>query len=204
MVRARRPQDWERDLAHARVAEAELAQILASDSRLDDFTDNSGEVDRLDYSFSFGGARVEVDLKEKLQRYSPGIGSLWPDLPPQDLFVVDETVYRRVVWQGGGGYLVVHDHPEERWAIFGPWELTLGPRVRYQRWGHRRESFLKGKILLNLAAAARVSRSFSVDDLLWVILRSSEQRDALEAVATKAQAVPELGGEPTVGAGPSS
>lgn len=199
-MRARRPQDWERDLAHARAAEAELAQMLAADSRLDDFVDNSSEVDRLDYSFSFGGARVEVDLKEKLQRYSPGIASLWPELPPQDLFVVDETVYRRVVWQGGGGYLVVHDHPEERWAIFGPWELTLGPRVRYQRWGRRRESFLKGKILLSLTAAARVSRSFAVDDLLWVILRSSEARDALEAVATKGQEVPELGGEAPTGA----
>lgn len=196
MVRARQPQDWERDLAQARAAEAELAEILASDSRLDDFTDSSGEVDKLDFSFSFGGARVEVDLKEKLQRYSPGIARLWPDIPPQDLFVVDETVYRRVVWQGGGGYLVVHDHPEERWAIFGPWELTLGPRVRYQRWGQRRaESFLKGKILLNIATAARVSRGFSVDDLLWVILRSSESRDALEAVATKGQDVPEMGGE---------
>ena len=194
MVRARRPEDWERDLAQARHAEAELAQVLASDSRLDDFTDNSAGVDRLDFSFSFGGARVDIDLKEKLQHYSSGIARLWPDIAPQDLFVVDETVYRRVVWQGGGGYLVVHDHPEERWAIFGPWELTLGPRVRYQRWGQRKaESFLKGKILLDLTTAARISRTFSVDDLLWVILRASDARDAVEAVATKGQEVPELG-----------
>lgn len=194
MVRARRPQDWERDLAQARRAEAELAEILAADSRLDDFVDNSFEVDRLDFSFSFGGARVDIDLKEKLQRYSPGIAALWPELAPQDLFVVDETVYRRIIWQGGGGYLVVHDHPEERWAIFGPWELTLGPRRRYQRWGQRRgESFLKGKILLDLTTAARISRTFNVDDLLWVILRSSENRDAVEAVATTGEAVPELG-----------
>lgn len=194
MVRARRAQDWERDLANARAAEAELASVLAADSRLDDFVDNSEAVDRLDFSFTFGGARVDIDLKEKRQRYSPGIGRLWPELAPQDLFVVDETVYRRVVWQGGGGYLVVHDHPEERWAIFGPWELTLGPRRRYQRWGQRRgESFLKGKILLDLTAAARVSRSFKVDDLLWVILRSSEARDAVEAVATRGEDVPEVG-----------
>ena len=197
MVRARRPQDWERDLAHARVAEAELAQILAADSRLEAFSDNSEGVDRLDYSFTYAGLHVELDLKEKLQRYSPGIAQLWPDVAPQDLFVVDETVYRRVVWQGGGGYLVVHDHPEDRWAIFGPWELTLGPRVRYQRWGQRRgESFLKGKILLNIAAAARISKTFSVDDLLWVILRAPEARDALEAVATKGQHVPEVGYNP--------
>lgn len=194
MVRARRPHDWDRDLANARAAEAEIAEILARDSRLEDFEDRSDGVDKLDYSFSYGGLQVEVDLKEKLQRYSPGIARLWEDIPPQDLFVVDETVYRRVVWQGGGGYLLVHDHPEERWAIFGPWELTLGPRVRYQRWGQRRgESFLKGKILLNLGAAARVARAFNVDDLLWVIHQASGRLDAVEAVATQGADVPELG-----------
>ena len=196
MARARQPGDWERDLAQARAAEAELAEILMADSRLEEFEDLSAEVDRLDYSFSYAGLRVEVDLKEKLQRYSPGIGQLWAEVPPQDLFIVDETVYRRVVWQGGGGYLVVHDHPEERWAIFGPWELTLGPRVRYQRWGQRRgESFLKGKILLNLGAAARVANTFNVDDLLWVILRAAEERDTVEAVATRQGTIPEIGRE---------
>ena len=196
MARARQPGDWERDLAQARAAEAELAEILLADSRLEEFEDHSADVDRLDYSFSYAGLRVEVDLKEKLQRYSPGIGQLWADVPPQDLFIVDETVYRRVVWQGGGGYLVVHDHPEERWAIFGPWELTLGPRVRYQRWGQRRgESFLKGKILLNLGAAARVAKTFNVDDLLWVILRAAEERDTVEAVATRQGNIPEIGRE---------
>ena len=194
MARARRPEDWERDLVQARRAEADLAQILAADSRLDDFEDHTEDVDRLDYSFDYGGLRVEVDLKEKLQRYSPGIGELWPEVPPQDLFIVDETVYRRIVWQGGGGYLVVHDHPEERWAFFGPWELTLGPRRRYQRWGQRKgSSFLKGKILLNLAAAARTSRRFQVDDLLAVIHKAAGSLEAVEAVATHHDDVPELG-----------
>ncbi|MGH2807558.1 MAG: hypothetical protein ACRDKT_09805 [Actinomycetota bacterium] len=194
MARARRPEDWSRDLAYAREAEAELAAILAGDSRLDDFGDHTADVDRLDYSFSYGGVSVEVDLKEKLQRYSPGIGRIWPEVPPQDLFIVDETVYRRVVWQGGGGYLVVHDHPEERWVYFGPWELTLGPRRRYQRWGQRKgASFLKGKILLNLGAAARTARSFQVDDLLAVIHHSSKGLDAVEAVATRGEEVPEIG-----------
>jgi hypothetical protein len=194
MARARRPEDWSRDLANAREAEAELAGILAADSRLDDFEDHTADVDRLDYSFSYGGLKVEVDLKEKLQRYSPGIGRIWEEIPPQDLFIVDETVYRRVVWQGGGGYLVVHDHPEDRWVYFGPWELTLGPRRRYQRWGQRKgASFLKGKILLNLGAAARTARTFQVDDLLAVIHHSSKGLDAIEAVATRGEPVPEIG-----------
>lgn len=194
MPRARRPEDWNRDLANARSAEAELAAILSGDSRLDDFEDHTEDVDRLDYSFGYGGLRVEVDLKEKLQRYSPGIGELWPELPPQDLFIVDETVYRRIVWQGGGGYLVVHDHPEERWVFFGPWELTLGPRRRYQRWGRRKgASFLKGKILLNLGAAARTAPRFQVDDLFAVIHKAAGSRDAVEAVATQQEHIPELG-----------
>ena len=50
------------------------------------------------------------------------------------MFILDETVYRRIVWQGGGGYLAVHDLPGSRWAFFGPWELTLGPKIRYNRW----------------------------------------------------------------------
>ena len=194
MARARRPEDWNRDLANAREAEAELAAILAGDSRLDDFEDHTADVDRLDYSFTYGGLSVEVDLKEKLQRYSPGIGRIWPEIPPQDLFIVDETVYRRVVWQGGGGYLVVHDHPEDRWVYFGPWELTLGPRRRYQRWGKRKgASFLKGKILLNLGAAARNARTFQVDDLFAVIHHASKGLDAVEAVATRGEPVPEIG-----------
>lgn len=194
MPRARRPEDWNRDLSHAREAEEELAAILAGDTRLENFEDHTAEVDRLDYSFDYGGLRVEVDLKEKLQRYSPGIGELWAEVPPQDLFIVDETVYRRVVWQGGGGYLIVHDHPEDRWVFFGPWELTLGPRRRYQRWGQRKgASFLKGKILLNLGAAARVSRGFKVDDLLAVIHQSADGLEAVDAVATKLQDVPEVG-----------
>ena len=69
---------------------------------------------------------------------------------PKGLVHPDETVYRRIVWQGGGGYLAVHDLPGSRWAFFGPWELTLGPKVRYNRWiekspGNR---LRKGKLLI--------------------------------------------------------
>ncbi|MDQ3940313.1 MAG: hypothetical protein M3238_03065 [Actinomycetota bacterium] len=194
MPRARRAEDWDRDLAAARRAEAELAEVLARDSRLDDFDDHTADVDRLDFSFAYGGLRVEVDLKEKLQPYSLGIVDLWPEVPSADLFIVDETVYRRIVWQGGGGYLIVHDHPEERWVFFGPWELTLGPRRRYQRWGKRTgTSFLKGKILLDLRAGARTARDFRVDDLLAVIHRSAAALEAVEAVATQSQDLPEIG-----------
>jgi hypothetical protein len=183
MSRRRRPQDWERDLAAARAAEAALAERLRADPRLDGFADHTSAFDRLDFSFVYSGLPVQVDLKEKIRPTSRGLAALWSAVPPQHLFVLDETVYRRIVWHGGGGYLIVHDHPGSRWAIFGPWELTLGPRTRYRRFGETEtSSFFKGKILLDLRAAARSAADFSVDDLLAVIEASRAQRDSVDAV----------------------
>ncbi|HWL65846.1 MAG TPA: hypothetical protein VNP73_07720 [Actinomycetota bacterium] len=194
MPRGRRPEDWEKDLAQARRAEADLAQILAGDSRLDDFLDHTMDYDKLDFSFAYAGLKVQLDLKEKRQRYSPDYQTHWPEVALEDLFIIDETVYRRIVWQGGGGYLAVHDHPSGRWCYFGPWELTLGPQVRYQRWGKRSgRSFLKGKILLDLNSAAYVGRNFVVDDLLRVILRSAEALGSVEAVAINGYPTQEVG-----------
>ncbi|MGH2730194.1 MAG: hypothetical protein ACRDJI_06235 [Actinomycetota bacterium] len=184
MTRARRASDWDKDLAAARAAEAELAGILAVDARLVDFADHTADFDRLDFSFSYRGLRVTLDLKEKRQTYSAQYRAMWPDVAPEDLFIIDETVYRRIVWQGGGGYLAVHDHPGGRWVTFGPWELTLGPRLRYQRWGQRAgPEFAKGKLLLDLSAGAHQAPEFRVDDLLGVIERSIRGRDAVDAVA---------------------
>ena len=194
MTRARRPDDWTRDLEGARAAEARVADVLSSDRRVEDFEDHTDDFDTLDFSFTYDGARVHLDLKEKKQRYSAEYESLWPEVDPRDLFIVDETVYRRIVWQGGGGYLLIHDHPGGRWVIFGPWELTLGPRVRYQRWGRRRDTdFAKGKILLDLGAGAHTWSTFSVDDLLSVIERARRVRDSVEAVEISGHPVPEVG-----------
>ena len=193
MARARQASDWERDLTRARQGESEFALFLSTDERIADFEDHTEAYDRLDYSFTFDGARVQVDLKEKIRPTSMGLATLWLDVPPEHLFVLDETVYRRIVWHGGGGFLVVHDHPMERWAIFGPWELTLGPRVRYVRWGRRTESFAKGKILLDLRAAAHSARYVDVDDLLYVVGKARRQRDEVEAVEIPGQSLPEVG-----------
>ena len=193
VTRARRPGDWERDLERARAGEGWLAGVLRADPRITDFEDHTARYDCLDFSFTFGGRTVYVDLKEKRSRYSSGIAGVWPEIAAEDLFIVDETVFRRIVWQGGGGYLVVHDHPARRWAIFGPWELTLGPRVRYQRRGQRTSEFLKGKVLLNLAASAALGPEFSVDLLLDVVTRSARQRDQVEAVPVPTEIVPEVG-----------
>jgi hypothetical protein len=194
MARERRPGDWEQDLAAARAQEARLAEILARAGRISNLRNHTHDFDRLDFSFSYAGGVVEVDLKEKIRPTSAGLAALWPEVPAEHIFVLDETVYRRIVWNGGGGYLIVHDHPGTRWLIFGPWELTLGPRRRYERWGRRRdEAFKKGKIILDLRAAAAESPGLSVAVLLNVIDRSRRQRDAVEAVGIKGEAVPEIG-----------
>jgi hypothetical protein len=194
MARTRRPEDWDKDLAGARQTERWLSQVLAIDPRLDDVTDHTGDFDKLDFSFLYRGERVYLDLKEKKSVYSIDHSTMWPDIPTDDLFILDETVYRRIVWQGGGGYLLIRDQPVDRWLIFGPWELTLGPRVRYQRWGKRSgPEFLKGKILLDLNAAADEAPVFEIDRLLHVVTRARELRDQVEAVPIRGHDIPELG-----------
>src|SRR5918997_347079 len=190
LSRPRQPGDWDRDLRNAKRAEESFAADLATDPRLEDLDSHTDSFDKLDFSFTYGGRRIWVDLKEKRQAYSAGVQSLWEEVPGSFLFILDETVYRRVVWQGGGGYLVVHDHPGSRWAIYGPWELTLGPRPRYEREERRTKTFLKGKILLDLRGAATLRSYFSIDELLHVIDKSVAQRDAVEAVGGKTPDLP--------------
>ena len=192
LSRPRQPGDWDRDLRNAKRAEESFAAELATDPRLEDLESHTASFDKLDFSFTYGGRRIWVDLKEKRQAYSAGVQALWEEVPGSFLFILDETVYRRIVWQGGGGYLVVHDHPGSRWAIYGPWELTLGPRRRYEREEKRKTTFLKGKILLDLRAAATLRSYFSIDELLHVIDKSVAQRDAVEAVAAKSLDLPQV------------
>ena len=113
-ARGRRPGDWERDLAGARAGEAALGALLAAEPRVNELTDHTAGVDTLDFRFTYRGGEVWLDLKEKRRAYSPGVADLWPEVAPSDLFIVDELVYRRVVWQGGGGYLGVPGLPGRR------------------------------------------------------------------------------------------
>ncbi|MDP9074079.1 MAG: hypothetical protein M3N98_07885 [Actinomycetota bacterium] len=194
MARPRRPEDWDRDLAGARAVEQRVGASLAADARVGDLEDHTAAFDRLDFSFSCCGMRVWLDVKEKLQRYSAGVQQLWPGVGERDLFIVDETVYRRIVWQGGGGYLAIHDSVGVRWVVFGPWELTIGPRLRYGRWGRRHDArFLKGKLLLDLSAAPHQSPDFSVDLVVKSINESRRWRDRVEPYPIDAIRLPELG-----------
>lgn len=195
MTRPRQAQDWERDLAAARAVEQQVGAALATDRRVADLVDHTASLDALDFSFAYKGMPVTLDVKEKRQRYSDGIRALWPALHEARLFIVDETVFRRVVWQGGGGYLLVHDVPSEQWAVFGPWELTLAHRVRYGRWGQRRgSSFLKGKLLLDLHSAAEATPALSVDAILRAVDAARRWRNRVEPYPIHGARLRELGG----------
>jgi hypothetical protein len=198
MTRARRPDDWERDLSAARAVESAVAEVLAGSALIADLEDHTADFDRLDFSFHWRGAPVWLDVKEKRQRYSAGITSLWSERAAENLFVIDETVFRRIVWQGGGGYLAVHDVPGGRWAYFGPWELTLGPRQRYSRWIERSAGrrMLKGKILIDLSTAPIATEGFSVEALGEVVDRSRAGRDQVAAIQVGSEPLVEVGGTP--------
>ena len=194
MARARRQEDWGRDLAGARAVEAFVAEELRRDPSLQAVEDHTASYVELDFSFRYRGMAVTLDVKEKRQRYSRGVQELWPGRREPDLFIVDETVYRRVVWQGGGGYLVIHDVPGARWIVLGPWELTLGHRVRYGRWGERGgKPFLKGKLLVDLSSALHGGAAFSTDLVKRAIEGSRAWRDRVEPYPVFGDGLPEVG-----------
>jgi hypothetical protein len=194
VARARRHDDWQRDLAGARAVEAFVGEQLRGDPSLQAVEDLTASFVDLDFSFRYRGMPVTLDVKEKRQRYSRGVQELWPDVREQDLFIVDETVFRRVVWQGGGGYLVIHDLPGARWLVLGPWELTLGQRMRYGRWGDRRgKPFLKGKLLVDLATASHRGERFSTDLVKRAITDARAWRGRVEPYPVPGARLREVG-----------
>lgn len=196
MARGRQPADWERDLAASKKVEAQVAELLRESPLVSGLEDHTGDLQRLDFSFLWAGERVWLDVKEKRQPYSAGVGKLWPGRDRKDLFILDETVYRRIVWQGGGGYLAVHDLPGARWVFFGPWELTLGPKRRYNRWIEKTSGrrLPKGKLLLDLTTVPVVREAFSVKAVGEVVERSRAARAQLRAYELPGLPLPEIGG----------
>ncbi|MGP0006186.1 MAG: DEAD/DEAH box helicase [Acidimicrobiales bacterium] len=183
------PDDWDRDLAAARPIEKRVHTALESHPEISHLSDFTREMDALDFQFRFERQDVHVDVKAKFQRLSDEIAEQWPETPRDELFVVDETSFRQLVWKEGLGYLLVDDEPRDRWHVFGPWELCLGPRRRFERRGNRTGSvFLKGKLLLDFRTASRTTGELDVDALLDVVRRS---RNALREV----RAIPIRAGE---------
>ncbi|HWG74964.1 MAG TPA: DEAD/DEAH box helicase [Acidimicrobiales bacterium] len=186
MARAREASDWGQDLRAARAVEGQVARALAAHPTISHLADYTTEMDGLDFEFRFDGDRVRVDVKEKRQRYSSEIAEMWPDVPGSELFVLDETCLRALLWAEGLGYLIVKDVPARRWHILGPWELCLGPRRRFERRGDRGAGpFLKGKLLVDLRTAAETTPDLSIDALLRVVRTSRRALRQVEAFTVR-------------------
>jgi ATP-dependent Lhr-like helicase len=186
MARVREADDWPRDLQAAQAVEGQVGRALAAHSGLSHLADYTHEMDELDFEFRFQGFRTRVDVKEKRRPLSLEISSLWPEVPGSELLVLDETSFRALLWAEGLGYLLVHDVPAARWLVFGPWELCLGPRRRFERRGNRGAGeFLKGKLLVDLRTAAASTPELSIDCLLTVVRESRRALRQVEAIAVR-------------------
>jgi hypothetical protein len=196
MARARQPQDWENDLAAARDGEQQVSAILRSDIRIANFVDRTNAFDELDFGFDYRGMPVSLDLKEKRQPYNSQYSELMPRVEPKDLFIVDEVVYRRIIWQGGGGYLAINDQVTSRWIYLGAWDLTLAPKMRYGRRGQRhssRKEFVKGKLLINLGCSSIQTKTFEVDALLKSIDQARSWQRKVEPYPVEGITLREIG-----------
>lgn len=166
----------------ARPTEQLVANALRSHPMISRFLDLTEELD-IDFEFVFERHLVRMDLKEKHSHLSGDYRDAWPEVPPADLFLVDEVSWRKLLWREGMGYLLIHDGPGGRWCVFGPWELALGQRRRLERLGDRGNGpFRKGKLLIDLRSAARTTRDLDVDVLLHVVRSSRASLHAVEAI----------------------
>lgn len=183
MSRIREPADWDHDVAAARPVEREVAEALRRHPAVTHLADYTAEFDALDFEFRFEGDRVRLDVKAKLQPLSADYLGLWPDIPGPELFLLDETSFRTLIWDKGLGYLLVRDVPASRWHVLGPWELCLGPRRRLARRENRGSGeFQKGKLLVDLRTAAVTTAELPVDQLLHVVRTSRAALRQVEAI----------------------
>jgi hypothetical protein len=183
MSRVRQPDDWDRDLALARAVEQRVCTALRCHPEISHLSDFTHEMDVLDFQFQFEQQLVHLDVKIKGARYSDDIAAMWPELPRDDLFIIDETSFRELVWKEGLGYLIVEDRPRNRWHMFGPWELILGPRRRFERRSNKTGTeFLKGKLLLDFRTASKTTAEPEIDELLNVVRTSRRALRHLRAI----------------------
>jgi hypothetical protein len=160
-----------------------VSDALASHPLVSHLADFTAELDALDFRFRFEGHDVHVDVKAKRQQLSGEFFEQWPEVPRDELFVLDETSFRTLVWTEGLGYLLVDDQPRGRWHVFGPWELCLGPRRRFERRGDRGGGeFVKGKLLLDLRTVAASGPELDIDQFLDVVRASRRALHQVPAV----------------------
>jgi hypothetical protein len=184
MARGRRADDWDRDLAAARVGERQLLELFHADARVRVLTNRADGLE-LDFHLLVEDMEVEVELKEKRQPYSRFYATLAPSVQSADLFIVDEVAFRRLIFAGGRAFLLVHDLVARRWVLFDVFALTLEPHTRFYRWGDRGAGqFRKGKMLYDLAGGSQ-----HVEDPIGLLIDAvrniEHRRTAIEPLATR-------------------
>jgi len=95
-----------------------------------------------------------LDVKEKRQQLGERFAKLWPEVPREHLFVIDELSVRRAMQYGYSGYFLIRDCPMDRLYLVRVDELTSTERVRANR--ETTPGRKKGKWLVDLRAFRQI------------------------------------------------
>jgi hypothetical protein len=155
LTRPRQAADWVTDLSGRHAIEAEVEATLRVHPTLTLLQTSTASYTRLDFQLLAPGDRVvELELKAKGQPLSEGWRCLRPDVPPSELFVLDELALRKLVDAGRYAFLLVRDVPGHRWCLWSAGDLLVASRVRHVRRLERGPAArAKGKLLFDLREA---------------------------------------------------
>ena len=95
-----------------------------------------------------------LDVKEKKQQLGDRFAKLWPTVPREHLFVLDELSIRRAMQYSYTGYFLIRDRPEERLFLARVDEIVVTERVRADR--ETTPGRRKGKWLIDLRAFRQI------------------------------------------------
>lgn len=177
-MRERRSSDWVVDLNGRHGIEAQVEHALAGHPSLTLLKASTTSFDRLDFQvLSATEQLVQVELKAKRQPLSKGWRDLRPEVPPQDLFVLDELALRKIVDAGRYAFLLVRDVPTARWVLWTVGDLLVASRARHTRALDRGAgTHYKGKLLFDLGEAGLATHDLGV--ALDAIERTTRRLDA--------------------------
>lgn len=166
MTYQRPPGSSQADLQASKEYEQHVRQHLP-----DAIIDQTSSTDKLD----FWHPGWVADIKEKRQPLTNRWRVL-PDVPEQDLFVLDELSLRKALVHGMKSYFIIRDVPCGRVFLAAAWEVACSDKVRRQRGG-------KGKIILDLTNFRQVHFLNNIPDLI--------QADLLEQRWKKSECISE-------------
>lgn len=182
--------------------EAIVRQALQAHPLVTRIGDLSEQTETPDFEFQFEGKRVGLEVKAKRQPYSQDYCDLWPELRPDQLFILDELCLRKLFHEHGMGYLLVHDHVRHGWVIYGPWHLFYGPNRGFERMGDKgRGRFAKGKLLIDLAVAEPIGPQLDLDVVLDVVRAARAATSSVAAVRVRGRGPLPVIPKPPVGPG---